>query len=100
MSLRVSVGQRVPYIDTAFHTLTFYRPPTMSGYFPLILATLVGFALLAYLLLAPVYKFLEREQEASQEWTPDRVAERIREREASTNGTESTGSSETPADET
>ena len=71
----------------------------MSGYFPLILATLFGFLLLAYLLLAPVSNFLDREQEASKEWTPDRVAERIRERETNKNGAETTGSAETPAEE-
>lgn len=60
----------------------------MSGYAPLILATLVGFFVLAYVLLAPVYKFLERERQASKEWTPERIAERLQERRASTNGAE------------
>lgn len=60
----------------------------MSGYAVLILATLVGFFVLAYVLLAPVYKFLERERQASKEWTPERIAERLRERRASTNGAE------------
>ncbi len=71
----------------------------MSGYFLIILATLFGFLLLAYLLLAPVSNFLDREQEASKEWTPDRVAERIRERETNNNGAETTGSAGTPAEE-
>ncbi len=60
----------------------------MSEYTVLILATLVGFFALAYALLAPVYNFLEREQQASKEWTPERIAEKLRERHASTNGTE------------
>lgn len=65
------------------------RSPAMGEYFPLILATLVGFTLLAYLLLAPVASFLDREREASKEWTPDRIAERLREREADHNGAQS-----------
>jgi hypothetical protein len=59
----------------------------MSEYTILILATLVGFFALAYALLAPVYNFLDREEQASKEWTPERVAEKLRERDASTNGT-------------
>lgn len=61
----------------------------MGEYSVLILVTLVGFIGLAYILLAPVYRFLDREQEASKRWTPERIAERLREREASHNGTES-----------
>jgi hypothetical protein len=65
----------------------------MGSYSLLILATLVGFFALAYVLLAPVYRFLEREQQASKEWTPERIAERLKERRASSNGAnESEGS--------
>ena len=39
----------------------------MSEYTILILATLVGFFALAYALLAPVYNFLDREEQASKE---------------------------------
>lgn len=60
----------------------------MSSYNFLILATLVGFFILAYMLLAPVYRFLEREQQASKEWTPERIAERLEERRASSDGAE------------
>lgn len=60
----------------------------MGGYTILILATLVGFCLLAYVLLAPVYNFLEREEALSEEWTPERVAERIREHEAASTDTD------------
>jgi flagellar motor component MotA len=69
----------------------------MGGYLPLILATLVGFFLLAYLLLAPIANFLDREREASREWTPDRIAERLREREADQNGEEADDASDTKA---
>jgi len=56
-------------------------------YLPIILATLVGFGALAAALLVPVYRFLEREEEVAEEWTPEALAERMRERqEKGTNG--------------
>lgn len=55
-------------------------------YLPIIIATLVGFGLLAALLLVPVYRFLEREQKVAQKWTPEALAERMREQQ-SPNGT-------------
>lgn len=59
-------------------------------YLPVILATLVGFGLLAALLLVPVSRFLDREQEVAEEWTPEAVAERLRQRqETATNGKQS-----------
>jgi len=66
----------------------------MGSYSLLILATLVGFFALAYVLLAPVYRFLEREQQASKEWTPERIAERLEERRASSNGADESEDSE------
>lgn len=51
----------------------------MDGYTWIILGTLVGFLTLAYLLLAPVNRFLEREEEASKEWTREALAQRRRE---------------------
>ena len=71
----------------------------MSGYVVLILATLVGFFALAYALLAPVYSFLEREQQASKEWTPERIAERLQERRASTNGADGAEEEKEEADD-
>jgi hypothetical protein len=50
-------------------------------YLPIIVATLVGFGLLAALLLVPVYRFLEREQKVAQKWTPEALAERMREQQ-------------------
>lgn len=57
-------------------------------YLPIIAGTLVGFALLAALLLVPVYRFLERERKVAQKWTPEALAERMQEQQASaSNGT-------------
>lgn len=56
----------------------------MSGYDLVILATVSGFFLLAYLLLAPVYRFLKREERVSRDWTVESLAERSR--KASGNG--------------
>ena len=41
-------------------------------------ATFVGFVSLAFILLYPVYRFLNREERVSKEWTPDAVARRQR----------------------
>lgn len=71
----------------------------MDSYDLLILATLIGFFALAYMLLAPVYKFLEREKQASKEWTPERIAEKLRKRRASTNGSTEAESNEAEGDE-
>ncbi len=58
-------------------------------YLPIIVGTIVGFGLLAAALLVPVYRFLEREQKVAQKWTPDALAERMRNRKKTTaNGTE------------
>lgn len=58
-------------------------------YLPIIAGTLIGFAFLAALLLVPIWRFLNREQEVAEDWTPEAVAERMRERrETSTNGSD------------
>lgn len=36
----------------------------------------VGFLLLAFVLLYPVWRFLKREEELSRRWTPDEIARR------------------------
>ena len=46
-------------------------------YLPIILATLVGFSLLAAALLVPIWRFLQREAEVAEKWTPDRVVEQL-----------------------
>lgn len=58
-------------------------------YLPIIVATIVGFGLLAAALLVPVYRFLEREREVAEKWTPEALAERMQERQR-TNGTGAT----------
>lgn len=66
-------------------------------YLPLILGTIVGFGLLAAALLVPVYRFLEREKKVAQKWTPEALAERMRERQTTaTNGTKEESSDEPP----
>lgn len=56
-------------------------------YLPIIAGTLLGFALLAALLLVPIWRFLDREEEVAEKWTPEALAERMRERpESATNG--------------
>lgn len=63
-----------------------------TEYLPIIIATLVGFGALAALLLVPVARFLDREQEVAEDWTPEAVAERLRERhQDATNGVEAPG---------
>lgn len=58
-------------------------------YLPIILGTLIGFGLLAALLLVPVSRFLDHEQEVAEDWTSEAIAERMRERrDTSTNGDE------------
>lgn len=68
-------------------------------YLPIIVGTIVGFGLLAAALLVPVYRFLEREREVAEKWTPEALAERMRERQG-TNGTETdTTDDGSPADD-
>jgi len=56
-------------------------------YLPVIVVTLVGFAALAAALLVPIWRFLDREQEVAKDWTPEAIAERMRERQQNaTNG--------------
>jgi hypothetical protein len=42
------------------------------------LISFVGFFVLAYILLAPFYRLLKREEEASREWTRERLDHRHR----------------------
>jgi len=53
----------------------------------LILLALVGFFLLATVLLVPIYLFLQREKKASERWTPEAMARRMRDTPPSPNGT-------------
>lgn len=42
------------------------------------LAAIIGFVLLAFLLLYPVYRFIRREETASRKWTHDEIARATR----------------------
>ncbi|PQJ35551.1 hypothetical protein BSZ35_13900 [Salinibacter sp. 10B] len=69
-------------------------------YLPIIVATLVGFGLLAALLLVPVYRFLERERKVAKKWTPEALAERMQERQrTATNGTSDEADAKTTPDD-
>ncbi|MFB6279578.1 MAG: hypothetical protein ABEK75_08735 [Salinibacter sp.] len=70
-------------------------------YLPIIAGTLIGFAVLAAVLLVPIYRFLDREEEVAEEWTPEAVAERMRKQQhGATEGAEGTGPDEGPSPET
>jgi hypothetical protein len=56
-------------------------------YLPIVVGTIVGFGLLAAMLLVPVYRFLEREKKVAQKWTPEALAERLQD-QRSANGTD------------
>lgn len=58
----------------------------MDTYDAVILLTLVGFIALAAMLLVPVYRFLKREERASQRWTPEALARQQRQQPPSANG--------------
>lgn len=58
----------------------------MDYYTVVSILTLLGFAALACLLLIPVYLFLKREEQASERWTRDALARRLRDRESANNG--------------
>jgi hypothetical protein len=52
-------------------------------YLSIIVATLVGFCALAWMLLAPIWRFLDREQEVSKKWTKEALARRRRQQQRS-----------------
>lgn len=58
-----------------------HRPtarPVDDSIYLVIAVTFVGFIAVAFLLLFPVYRFLNREERASREWTDDAIARRQR----------------------
>ena len=59
-------------------------------YLPIIVATLVGFGLLAALLLVPIYRFLDREEEISEQWTREELARKYGKPDAPGNGSADT----------
>jgi hypothetical protein len=59
------------------------------------IAATVGFFILAFLLLYPIWRFLNREEEVSRHWTPEEIARA--EREAAHRGDGAESESEEPA---
>lgn len=57
-----------------------------------IFGSVVGFLVLAFILLYPVLRFINREEEASREWTPDEIARAARRHRHGGNG----GAGDTP----
>ena len=57
-----------------------------ASFILLVVIALIGFFLLAAVLLVPVYLFLQREKRASEQWTPEALARRVRETPPSPNG--------------
>lgn len=52
----------------------------MDGQIYLVIAgTFFGFITLAFVLLYPVYRFMRRQEDMSDEWTPEAVSRRERE---------------------
>lgn len=45
----------------------------MGDYTVVIIIALIGFLIVAFLLLAPVYRFLDREEKRSRHWTDENL---------------------------
>lgn len=60
-----------------------------------IFGSVVGFLVLAFALLYPVLRFINREEEASRAWTPDEIARAARRHSHGGDG----GAGEAPPDE-
>ncbi|MBT8399102.1 MAG: hypothetical protein KJO98_01390 [Rhodothermia bacterium] len=50
----------------------------MDKYVVAIILTTIGFFALAAILLVPVWRFLNKEEKISEEWTEEKVSERNR----------------------
>jgi hypothetical protein len=85
MKIRVPPGACAVIVGTTFFLATHgFARSTMDGsllfdpqYLPIILATLIGFSILAAALLVPVWRFLDREEKVARNWTPDKIEEHI-----------------------
>lgn len=65
-----------------------YLPPAMTASSVLLIVlALIGFFLLAAIVVVPVYRFLKREEQASRQWTRETLARRTRETPPHSNGT-------------
>src|SRR5690606_9698632 len=54
----------------------------MDEYGLIIVLALIGFIVVAALVLYPVYKFLLRQEEISRDWTEEKLAERLSKRKS------------------
>lgn len=52
------------------------EPSDFDNAYWVIAGAVFGFLFLAFILLYPVYRFLNREEETSRSWTPDEIARR------------------------
>lgn len=68
----------------------------MDPYDVVIITTLVGFFLLAYLLLFPVYRFLQKEERVSKQWTPEALAAKKMQAQSGDDGAPRVDASELP----
>lgn len=61
--------------------------PELIRQAPLVaVAAAIGFLILAVILLWPVWRFLNREEEVSRRWTEDEIAKALRQRSAGGDG--------------
>lgn len=52
------------------------NPSDFDNAYLVIVGSVVGFLVLAFILLYPVHRFLNREEESSRSWTQDEIARR------------------------
>lgn len=55
---------------------------TDGSIYLVIAGTFFGFIALAFILLYPVYRFMKRQERMADDWTPESIAKRQRERSA------------------
>jgi hypothetical protein len=62
------------------HSCALDMNPDLLHQAPLVaIGAAVGFVILAFILLYPVWRFLNREEEVSRYWTPEEIARASRE---------------------
>lgn len=57
---------------------SFQQVLKMDKYVIVIILTTIGFFALAAILLVPVWRFLSKEEEISEQWTDEKISERHR----------------------
>ncbi len=61
-------------LETCHPTFCFVEPSDLENVHWVIAGAVFGFLFLAFILLFPVYRFLNREEESSRSWTPEEIA--------------------------